>query len=385
MHELSRAWVNRGAKVTVVTGFPNYPTGQIPATYAGKLVAEECVDGIRVLRSWLYARPTRGVANRGANHLSFAAACVPLSLPRLRSVDVVLASSPPLFTAFSAWLMARVRSVPFVLEVRDLWPDAFVELGVMRDGPALRLVQRLARFLYAVADRIVVVTEGFRERLIGQGVPARKIAVITNGADTRTFSPDADGRPTRERFGLGGDFVAAYVGGHGVSQALETVIEAASRQPDVTYLLVGDGAEREKIAADVSRRGLRNVRMHRSVAKSEVPGLYAAADVCLVPLRDIGIFETFIPSKMFEALATGRPIVGALRGEARAILERSGGAIIVDPEDGPALSQAVGRLKQDAALRAEMGRRGRAFVLEHYDRDQLAGRYLDLLREVTRR
>jgi glycosyltransferase involved in cell wall biosynthesis len=214
-------------------------------------------------------------------------------------------------------------------------------------------------------------------------LPRGKLAVVPNGADTALFSPAVDGHATRAALGLDGRFVVAYVGSHGLSHGLGAVLDAAARQPDLTYLLVGDGANRDRLVAERDRRGLANVRMLPSAPKGDVPGLYAAADVCLVPLRDIPIFETFVPSKLFEALAAGRPVVGAVRGEARAILERSGGALLAEPEDGSSIAAAVDRLRANPALRAELGRRGRAFVEQHYDRNALAARYLTLLNEVV--
>jgi glycosyltransferase involved in cell wall biosynthesis len=279
--------------------------------------------------------------------------------------------------------MARLLGVPFVLEVRDLWPEAILDLSLMRPGPAVEALRHLARFLYHRAARVVLVTQAFADRLSGQGVAREKLAVIPNGADLRFFSPGVDGRSARTTLGLHPEqFVVGYVGSHGVSHGLDAVLEAAARQPEVCYLLVGDGAERERLLAERDRRGLANVRMLPSVARAEVPGLYAAADVCLVPLRDVPLFETFVPSKLFEVLAAGRPIIGAVRGEAREILRRSGGALLVEPGDGAAIAEAAEHLRADPPLRAALARQGRAFVEQHYDRDALAGRYLDLLRDV---
>jgi glycosyltransferase involved in cell wall biosynthesis len=208
--------------------------------------------------------------------------------------------------------------------------------------------------------------------------------VIPNGADTRLYTPSNTGDSVRAALGLDGRFVVAYVGSHGLSHGLGVVLDAAAAQPEVTFLLVGDGADRDRLVAERDRRRLRNVLMRPSVAKSEVPALYAAADACLVPLRDVPLFETFVPSKLFEVLAAGRPVIGAVRGEARQILARSGGALLVDPERGDQLSDAVSRLRADPSLRTELGRRGRAFAEQHYDRDALAKRYLELLSDVTR-
>lgn len=386
VHELSRAWARDGQQVTVLTGFPNFPTGVIPGAYRGGWQSTELLDGIRVLRSWVYALPNRAVGERGLNHLSFMASSMLFGLPRLGRVDVVIASSPTLFSALSAWAIARLHRVPFVLEVRDLWPDAFVELGVMREGAAVRVLRGLARFLYRQATHIVVVTERFGERLRQQGVPPRKLSVIPNGADLTHFRPGADGAEGRRRLQVPGDtFMAAYVGNHGRAQGLDVLLDAAAQQPGVLYLLVGDGAERRHLEQEKEKRGLRNVRLLASVPKAEVPALYAAADVCLVPLRDVGVLESFLPSKMFEIMAAARPIVAAVRGEARDLLIRSGGALVVDPGDGAALARAVERLRIDPALRDRLGSQGRQFVEAHFDRDVLARRYLDLLRAIVER
>jgi glycosyltransferase involved in cell wall biosynthesis len=384
VHELSRAWVRAGHQVSVVTTFPNHPLGRIPPEYHGRWWSTEHMDGIRVLRCWLYAVPNRGVGRRGLDHLSFMLTALAFGLPRLGPVDVVIASSPTLFSAVSAWILARAKRVPFVLEVRDLWPEAIVDLGLMRPGPAVSMLERLARFLYRQAARVVVVTEAFAERLAATGVPRTKLAVIPNGADTHLFSPDSDGRSTRAALDLDGRFVVAYVGSHGLSHGLGAVLDAAAEQPEVAFLLVGDGADRDRLMKERDRRQLRNVLMRPSVPKDQVPGLYAAADACLVPLRDVPLFETFVPSKLFEVLAAGRPVIGAVRGEARAILARSGGALLVDPERGDQLARAVERLRADPQLRAELGRRGRAFAEQYYDRDALARRYLQLLEDVVR-
>ena len=385
VHEFARAWARAGHSISVVTTFPNHPVGRIAPEYRGRWWATERLDGIRVLRNWLYAVPNRGVGRRGLDHLSFMLTSLLFGLPRLNEVDVVIASSPTLFSALSAWLMARIKRVPFVLEVRDLWPEAIVDLGLMRPGPGIRLLQQLANFLYRQADHVVVVTHSFADRLAARGIPRSKLSVIPNGADVQFFAPRADCSGVRESLGVDGRFVVAYIGSHGMSHGLGAVLDAAQAQPEVTFLLVGDGADRQRLVAERDRRKLHNVVMRPSVPREDVPELYGAADACLVPLRDVPIFETFVPSKLFEVLAAGRPIIGAVRGEARDILRRSGGALVVDPERGDQIAQAVDRLRRDPTLRTELGRRGRAFAEEQYDREALAARYLDLLHEVVAR
>ncbi len=377
VHEFSRAWVRAGNTVQVITTFPNHPAGRIPKEYAGRLWSIERIDGIRVLRCWLYAVPNRGVARRGLDHLSFMVTALVFGLPRLRRVDVVIASSPTLFSALSAWIIACIQRVPFVLEVRDLWPEAIIDLGLMAPRSlSVRFLRALSKFLYGRAARIVLVTQSFADRLAAEGVPRSKLEVIPNGADTRFFAP------TTENPRANDVFTVAYVGSHGLSHGLGAVLDAAALRPDVQFVLVGDGADRERLLLERDRRGLNNVCMRPSVARAEVPEIYASADACLVPLRDVPIFETFVPSKLFEVLAAGRPIIGAVRGEARDILARSGGALLVEPERGDQLASAIDQLRRDPLLRADLARRGRAFAVEHYDRDALAERYLDILHEV---
>ncbi|MDQ3810221.1 MAG: glycosyltransferase family 4 protein, partial [Chloroflexota bacterium] len=212
VHEFGRAWARGGHQVSVVTTFPNHPRGQVPPAYHGRWWATECLDGMRVLRCWLYAVPNRGIARRGLDHLSFMVSALLFGLPRLGRVDVVIASSPTLFSALSGWLIARVKGAWFVLEVRDLWPEAIVGLGLMRPGAGVRLLQRLADFLYARAARVVVVTESFAEYLVGRGVARHKLACIPNGADTRLFASTSDRAAARARLGLQAEaFVVAYV------------------------------------------------------------------------------------------------------------------------------------------------------------------------------
>ncbi|MFN0073160.1 MAG: glycosyltransferase family 4 protein [Chloroflexota bacterium] len=388
LHGFGRHWTAEGHEVTVLTGFPNHPTGVIPPAYQGKILLEERLDGIRVLRNWLYATPNRGFALKTLGHLSFMISAVALGLPRLGPVDVVIATSPTFFTAISAWVISRLRGVPMVFEVRDLWPAVFVDLGVLRNPLIIKLLEAMELFFYRQSAAVVPVTEAFRTAIVKRGIPAEKIHVIPNGADIETYRPDIDGARMRQELGLGDRFVVSYMGSHGISHGLSTVLDAAQRhrdQPDVLYLLIGEGAEKEMLLATRDQLGLDNVLMLPHQAPARMPELYAASDVCLVPLRDVPIFETFVPSKLFEILAMGRPIIGSVRGEAQSILERSGGALLIPPEDPTALVAAIDALRHDPARRAAMGRSGRAFLETNYSHASLARRYLEVLQGLIPR
>lgn len=386
--DLGREWIAQGHQVTVVTGMPNHPTGIVPVAYRGRLRAAERKDGIRVLRSWVYASPNHAGFRKFLGHLSFAVSSLFLSAFRQGKVDVVIASSPTFFVVISAWIAARLRRAAFVFEVRDLWPEVFVDLGAMRPGLAIRVFSALVRFMYRRADLIVTVTESFKERIAGQGIAPAKIAVVTNGADVDWFGADVTelAIARRQRLRLDGHFVVSYIGAHGVSHGLQAVLQAAEllqREDGIRFLLVGDGAERERLERYRDQRQLANVLMLQQQPPETIREFYALSDVCLVPLRDILLFETFIPSKMFEIMASGRPMIASVRGEPRRILEASGAAVLIEPEDPDELAAAVRKLRSDRSLRERLGASGRAFVSAHYSRRSLACSYARLLSDLT--
>jgi glycosyltransferase involved in cell wall biosynthesis len=384
--ELCREWVREGHAVTVVTGLPNHPTGVVPSEYRHTIFRRETFDGMVVFRNWLYATPNEGFIRKTLSHISFMLSTMVLTTPRLRGHDVIVVSSPAFFAVISAWFMSRVWRVPYVFEVRDLWPGIFIELGVLRNRTMIRILEAVEMFLYRRAARVVVVTHSFRDILVGRGLPPSHVKTITNGVDTQTFQPAPADNEIRRAHQLGGKFVVLYIGAHGISQALAAVLEAArefASEPEVMFVFVGEGAEKRKLTDHAARLGLRNVRFVGGQPKRLVPDWYAASDAVLVPLRNIPLFETFIPSKMFEIMAAGRPVIGSVRGEARSILERSGGALIVDPEDSKSIAAAVRQLRGDRELAQRLGAAGRAFVVAHYDRRVLAREYLDLLIDVA--
>ena len=387
LSELARAWTAAGDDVTVLTGLPNHPTGVIPPRYRRKARLEEQVDGYRVVRTWLYATPNQAMVRKTLGHLSFMLTSVVLGRPLLGDFDVVVVSSPTFFSIFSAWVLARLRRVPLTIEVRDLWPAIFAELGVLTDRRLLRLLERIELWLYHSADAVVLVTEGFRDDLIRRGVPADKLHVIRNGVDLDRFRP-ADADPeVRRRLGAGpDDTLVLYIGAHGISHGLTSVAEAAAKLSGlpIRFAFVGDGAARQDLLRRVDELGATNVTLLPGVPRSEVSAMIAAADICLVPLRDVPLFATFIPSKIFEFCAMARPIVGAVRGEAAAIVSAAGG-VVVPPEDPEALAGAVAELADDPARRAAMGRAGRQLVERDFDRRQLARQYRAVLGGLVER
>jgi glycosyltransferase involved in cell wall biosynthesis len=379
---LASRWAADGDQVTVLTGMPNHPTGRVPEAYRRAIRRLERRDGYRVVRTWLYATPNEGVARKTAGHLSFMFSSVLLGWRRCGRADAVVVSSPTFFSIGSAWLLARLKRATLVVEVRDLWPAIFVELGVLTNRRVIRILERLELAAYAAADAVVVVSDGFRANLIGRGVPPAKVHTIRNGVTLAEFARDAGADPAvRARLGAGpGHCLVLYVGTHGISQGLPEVADAAAALADrpVRFAFVGEGADKERLRRRVAELGLSNSTMLPGVPHEEVPALLAAADVCLVPLRDVPLFGTFIPSKMFEFLAAGKAVIGAVAGESAQIL-REAGAVVVPPGDSGALAEAIGELAASPRRRADMGARGRSYVEQFFDRDALAREYRKIL------
>ncbi len=385
LSDLARYWAEAGDEVTVLTGMPNHPTGVVPPEYRRRVRVDERVDGYRVVRTWLYATPNERVVRKTLGHLSFMVSSVALGARRAGRADVVVVSSPTFFSILSGWALARARRARLIVEVRDLWPAIFVELGVLRNRVVIRLLTRLEMAAYHAADEVVVVSEGFRDDLLRRGIDAGKVEVVRNGVDVEAFVPLVPDAAVRARLGAGdGETLVLYVGAHGISHGLEAVAEAAARLTDVPvrFAFVGEGAAKRNLEVRVAELGLDNVRLLPGVPHVEVPSLLAAADICLVPLRDVPLFGSFIPSKIFEYLASGKAVVGSVRGEPAAIL-RAAGAVVVDPEDPDALAGAIRALAADPERRAAMGCQARSYVTEHFDRRRLAERYRAILQRTV--
>jgi hypothetical protein len=382
---LAGAWAGAGDAVTVLTGMPNHPTGMLPPEYRRAVLRRERRDGYRVVRTWLYATANEGVARKTLSHLSFMISSVLLGGLASGRADTVVVSSPTFFSIGSAWLLARLNRARLVVEVRDLWPAIFVDLGVLTNRRLIGLLERLELAAYAAADQVVVVSDGFRANLIGRGVPPEKIHTIRNGVALDRFRPGAPDSPARQetRHRLGarpGDCLVLYAGTHGISHALPGVADAAARlagEP-VRVAFVGGGSDKARLRRRVAELGLDNVTLAPAVPPDQVPGLLAGADICLVTLRDVPLFATFIPSKMFEYLASGKAVIGAVSGEAAQIL-REAGAVVVPPEDSAALADAIRALAADPARRGAMGQQGRAYVERFFDRAELSREYRKIL------
>ena len=385
--ELAQEWVTDGHEVTVLTGMPNHPNGIVLDEYRGKIIADEKIADVNVLRSWLYATPNEGILRKTLSHLSFMISTVMLSLPRLNKIDVIIVSSPTFLSAFAGLFMSKIRRVPFVFEVRDLWPAVFVDLGILSNVFLIRVLESWEMFLYTQAALVITVTKSFRNKLIERGLPAEKIVVVSNGAAVNRFNPGDKKDDLCCDLGFSGKFVVSYIGAHGISQGVATIMEAAitlKYRDDIVFMLVGDGAMKKDMVTIKNDYNLQNVVMLAAQSKERIPDLYRASDVCIVPLRDIPLFDSFVPSKMFEIMSCGIPIIGSVNGEAREILELSGSAMIISPESVSALSGSILWMVENPQKRKMMGISGRTFVCEHYDRTTLAKKYVGHLKRILK-
>ena len=386
-HALARA----GHEVSVVTSYVQHKERTVPERYRGRRVVRETQDGLDVWRTYSTPGYGRDMRSRVASYGTFAwwSAVAGARAPR---PDVVVASSPSLPSAAAAAALARARGARFLLEVRDLWPDSAIAMGLVRDRRTIALARRMEAYCYGRADRIVALTEGIRDGIVAQGVSPARIALITNGVDLDAAPPaGANGaEPAPDPVGADHDgrFVAMYVGAHGTYSSLETVLDAADhlRGDDVRLVLVGGGDRKPALVDEAGRRRLDNVDFVDPVPKREVPGWLARADACLLPYQDNELFAGALPNKAFDYLGAARPIVAAApRGELTRMVERAACGVAVPPEDGAAMAGAIRALAADRPAARRMGESGRRYALEHYDRAALAARFVALVESIADR
>ena len=392
--ELAQHWSQGGHEVSILTGFPNHPTGVIPQEWRSRfrrLTYLEKVGDVDVFRTWLWPLPNRKSHERMRNYASFclSAALRGLALPR---PDVIIATSPQLLVGLAGWWIAFSRQIPLVIEVRDLWPESLMAVGVGSEDSLLHhTLAGIARFLYEHADRIVVVTPAFKDRLIEDWrVPAEKIAIVENGVETEVFAPaPADAiRDLRKHLNAEGKFLASYIGTMGNAHGLETLLDAASQlqqqNPDVLFLLLGEGAEKQRIQALAQSRDLRNVQFLDQQPRKRIPVFISASDACLVLLKKSDVFKTVIPTKMLEFMSCGRPVILGVDGQARQFVEEATAGIVIEPENPSALATAIQQLHSNRELGCSMGQKGREYIVGNFSRARTAHKYIKVLETLVR-
>lgn len=392
--ELAHHWASAGHDVSVLTGFPNHPTGMVPDEWRSRLrrlIYDEKIGNVNVYRTWLWPLPNRKSHERMRNYASFciSAALRGITIPR---PDVIIATSPQLLVGLSGWWLAFARQIPFVFEVRDLWPESLVAVGAGKEDSLLyHVLGRVARFLYRCSDRIVVVSPAFKDHLTERWrLPAEKIAVVENGVETDLFTPQplAADQALRRQLGFEGKFLVSYIGTMGNAHGLETLLDAAAhlqhQNPEVQFLLVGEGAEKERIKFLAQSRSLANVHFLDQQPRERIPALISASEACLVLLKRTDVFKTVIPTKMLEFMSCARPVILGVAGQAQQIIEDSGAGIAIEPENAEALSASIHQLATDHELAKRLGQKGREYILQHFSRDRTAQKYTGILDAIVK-
>jgi len=376
--ETARILRRRGHEVTVLTGFPNYPDGVIPPAYRGRLGMRERIDGISVVRTPVYPAPNRGFGRRLLNHLSFALSSV-AAAPAGGAADAVIAETPPLFTAVSGVAIAALKRAPLILNVSDLWPESAVQLGLLSNRTAIRAAELLERLSYDHAKVICVPTPGMRTILLGRGVPAETVMHLPNAVDVDRFAAAVDRAPVRGR--------VIYSGTVGLAQGVGTLVDAAALLKDDAdrpeILIVGDGAERADLAQRAAEQGLDHVRFAGRVDRDEVQALIGSAEVAVVSLRDLPLFEEALPTKLLEYMASARPVVAAASGQVARLVREVDAGIACPPEDPSALAAAIRAVVADPPRAREMGQNGRRYVEANLSRDAFVDRLEHILSIAT--
>lgn len=386
-NEYARIWSELGHKVSVITGQASYMTGlKDPGSYYRVRVYERDVD-VDVYRMYVPDRANASFARRSLSYLAFGLSSA-WGYARLERPSVLICSSPPLFVGLGMVLIKQFSAVPTIFEVRDLWPESAVATGVVTNRSMIDVMYRLERRCYAMATKVNVLTDAFRENLISRGVAsAEKICFVPNGVDTRQQRPELRDERLRRELGWSGRYVVLYSGAHGVANRVGQLLDAAELlrdHPEILIATVGSGMELEPLREQVRQRGLTNIVLHGPRPRDQMPMITASADTCTAVLQRNDTFRTVYPNKVFDYMACGLPIVLGIDGAARELVERSGAGLFAEPEDPKALAAAILQLYLDRAAGAVMGRKGRDYVVEHFDRNRLAIRYLEELEAIAR-
>lgn len=376
-YELARLLVSRGHRVTVIASPVSYITGTLSSSDGSR----EESDGIVILRAPVYAAHHKSFVHRMLAFFSFMLSSFWLGI-RVSDVDVVWGTSPPIFQGVTAWALARLKGARFLFEVRDLWPKFAVAVGVLKNPLLIRASEWLERFLYRHADRVMVNSPAYVEHVRARG--AKHVELVPNGADPSMFSLSVDGKQFRLANELGDGFIALYAGAHGMSNDLGVVLEAAKllSEKAVRVVLVGDGKEKPALQRRASQLGLGNVSFVASVSKGEMPEVLAAADACIAILKPLDEYKTTYPNKVFDYMAAGRPVVLAIDGVIREVVEAAGCGIFVEPGNAGAMANAICRLAQDRQAAREMGLRGRKYLEQHFSREQIGEKLIKVLEEL---
>jgi glycosyltransferase involved in cell wall biosynthesis len=381
--EHCREWVKAGHRVTVITCAPNFPKGKVFDGYRNKLGQRETMEGIEVVRVWSYITANEGFVRRILDYQSYMVSAIIASL-FVRKVDVIVGTSPQFFTACAAYVASRLKFRPYIFELRDLWPETIKAVGAMKNARAIELLEKLELFLYRKSAKVISVTKSFKKNLISRGIDGSKIEIVTNGVDISQFTPRPKDEALTRQLGLEGKFVAGYIGTHGLCHGLETLVTAAERLrgTGIVFLFLGDGARKQFLRDMAAEKKLDNVVFIDSVPKAEVPRYWSILDVSVIHLQKAELFTTVIPSKLFESMGMGLPVLHGVEGESADIVRDEHAGIPFEPENVDELVAALRRLKDNPA---ELGQFKASCLkgAQNYDRTNLALKMMRILESVA--
>ena len=383
--EHCREWVKAGHRVTVVTCAPNFPKGKVFDGYRNRLWQSETMEGIRVIRVWSYITANEGFLRRILDYQSYMLSAIIASV-FVRKVDLIIGTSPQFFTACAAYVVSRSKFRPYIFELRDLWPESIKAVGAMKNERAIRFLEWVEMFLYRKSAKVVSVTRSFKDILMRRGIDGGKIEVITNGVDISQFKPRPKDPELTAKLGMQGKFVAGYIGTHGLAHGLETLLAAAERLrgQDIVFLFLGDGARKDALKQMAAEKKLDNVVFVDSVSKADVARYWSLLDVSVIHLKKTDLFTTVIPSKLFESMGMGLPVLHGVEGESADIVREEGAGIPFEPENVDQLCDALVRLKSNPAELDEF--RARCLKgAQNFDRTNLALRMMRILEETVAR
>jgi len=377
-------WVKQGADVTVITGFPNFPHGKVYEGYSNRWKQVEWMEGIKVIRVWTYISANKGFYRRTLDYISFSVTAFFAGL--FEKTHIIVATSPQFFTALSGRTLAFWKRKPWIMEVRDLWPESIKTVGAMKDNLFIRYFEKEEKWCYQSASRIVVVTDSFKEEIVKKGIPARKIKVIKNGSNTALFQPQPKDPSLLSKLNLEQKKVLGYIGTHGMAHRLDFILDCAKAMkdshPDFHFLLIGNGAEKEKLLQKVQEEGISNVTMLDSVPKEKVVQYLSLLDAAIINLRKSDLFKTVIPSKIFETAAMEIPILLGVDGEARSIVEQYEAGLFYEPENQPDFIDKVNLLFSGNGEMAKL-KEGCAVLARDFDRKKLAAEKLEMIEKTV--
>ena len=379
-------WVKDGHRVTIITTAPNFPQGKPLAGYTNRWYMKEDMGGVTVIRVKSYIAANEGFLKRILDYVSFMVTGGIVAMFQKRP-DILITTSPQFFCAVAGWVVSRLRRLPWIFELRDLWPASIVAVGAMKEGIAIKTLYWMEMSMYRAADRVIAVTKGLKQDLVDRGIPSDKIVVVRNGADTNRFTPRPKDATFVEKFGLQGKFVVGYYGTIGMGAGVQTAVDAGRvlrdrGRDDIVIMLAGAGAEYDEVEKSIQEQGLTNVKLLPPFDQTDMPAVWSLLDAAIVMMKDRPLFRATISSKTFEALAMGMPVIMSLpAGEATGLVDEYGFGINVRPENPQDMAAAIQRLADNPELKAELGCKALE-ASKDFSRERSAGLVMDVVQDV---